>query len=561
MAVLYPGIEECRALIVDGNSTSRSILAAQLRDLGVGTVVQTTRAQDARGKLEHATFDIVLCDYHFDAGEYSGQDLLDDLRRSQLLPYFTTFVMVTGEASYNKVAEAAEAALDGYIVKPYTTVSLGDRLLVARKRKIALAKVFDALERGEINEAARMCVQRFMDGLPYALYSARIGAELFLRQNRFDEAKAVYQKVLERDPPPPWARLGLARTLLESQQAPQAKKLLQNLVKEAPEFAEGHDLLGKLQVEQGDMTDALETYKRAWNVTPSSITRSAKLGAISFYMGDAQEAKRPLERAAALGANSKMFDQQSLVLLALVRFDAKDSKGIRHCLNTLENALQKTPDNMRLTRQVQIVKMLAMLCDRQMAQVQAGMGHLAAQLEASDLDVEGACNILSLLSRLPPEMGRSTDTHQWVDGLVWRFSGTKAGGQLMTASSEKSPDQQEQVAQVLIQAQAAVQQAMTYALAGERRHTVTELINLAKKWRNAKWADMAAQALDRHKDHITDFDALSATIKDLKKQFSGQPSKLPLGNEDGRQSGGLSLRVQKSSAEIQPAAAPASAAA
>lgn len=557
MAVLYPGIEECRALIVDGNSTSRSILAAQLRDLGVGTVVQSSRPQDARGKLEHATFDIVLCDYHFDAGDYSGQDLLDDLRRSQLLPYFTTFVMVTGEASYNKVAEAAEAALDGYIVKPYTTSSLGDRLLVSRKRKIALAKVFDALERGEFNEAARLCVQRFVDGLTYGLYSARIGAELFLRQGRFDEARAVYQKLLERDPPPPWARLGLARTLLESQQAQQAKKMLQTLVKEAPEFAEGHDLLGKLQVEQGDMSEALDTYKRAWNITPSSITRSAKLGAISFYMGDPQDARRPLERAAALGANSKMFDQQSLVLLALVRFDGKDSKGIRHCLNTMEHALHKAPENPRLIRQVQIVKVLAMLCDRQFAAAEAEMGTLAMQMDASDLDVEGACNILCLLSRMPTEIARGTQAVEWVESLVWRFSGTKAAGQLMTAASEKLPEQQEQVMSLLIQSQAAVQEAMTYALAGERRQTVIELINLATKWRNAKWADMAAQALDRHKEHIPEFESFAATIKDLKKKFSGQPNKLPLGNEDGRQSGGLSLRVQKSSAEIQPAPAAA----
>ncbi|MGE5453321.1 MAG: tetratricopeptide repeat protein [Acidobacteriota bacterium] len=559
MAVLYPGIEECRALIVDGNTTSRSILAAQLRDLGVGTVVQATRPQDARGKLEHATFDIVLCDYHFDAGEYSGQDLLDDLRRSQLLPYFTTFVMVTGEASYNKVAEAAEAALDGYIVKPYTTTSLGDRLLVARKRKVALAKVFDALERGEYNEAARMCVQRFMDGLPYGLYAARIGAELFLRQGRFDEAKAVYQKLLERNPPPPWARLGLARTLLESQQAPQAKKLLQALIKDTPEFAEGHDLLGKLHVEQGEMSDALDTFKRAWDITPSSITRSAKLGAISFYMSGPQEATRPLERAAALGAGSKMFDQQSLVLLAFVRFDAKDPKGIRRCLSSLEQAEQKAPGNPRLKRQVEIVKVLGLLGDKKQEAVQAALSSLAMQLDAPDLDVEGACNLLSLLSRMPAEMARSPQARSWVEALVWRFSGTKAAGQLMTAASEALPEQHEQVQSVLTQSQEAVQQAMTYALAGERRQTVIELINLARKWRNAKWADMATQALERHKEHIPESESLAASIKDLKKQFSGQPNKLPLGSEDGRQSGGLSLRIQKSSAAIQPAPAPAAA--
>ncbi|MEN9453126.1 MAG: hypothetical protein RLZZ369_2185, partial [Pseudomonadota bacterium] len=335
MDALYPGIDECRALIVDGNHTSRSILAAQLRDMGVGTVVQSSRPQDARGKLEHATFDIVLCDYHFENCDYSGQDLLDDLRREQLLPYFTTFVMVTGEASYNKVAEAAESALDSYIVKPYSATSLGERLMLARKRKLALAKVFEALEAGDFNMAAALCVQRYTEGMTYGLYAARIGGELFLRSGRFD-----------------------------SQQGPQAKKVLESLVKDSPDFAEGHDLLGKVQVEQGDLTDAMGAYKNAWEITPSSITRNAKLGAISFYMGEAEDAKRPLERAAALGAGSKMFDQQSLVLLAFVRYDAKDSKGIRRCLSTMEHTLGKKPDDSRIRRQVEIIKILAMLSDK-----------------------------------------------------------------------------------------------------------------------------------------------------------------------------------------------------
>ncbi|HET8868954.1 MAG TPA: tetratricopeptide repeat protein [Aquabacterium sp.] len=552
MDALYPGIEEARALIVDGNHTSRSILAAQLRDLGVGTVVQSSRPQDARGKLEHATFDFVLCDYHFENCEYSGQDLLDDLRRSQLLPYFTTFVMVTGEASYNKVAEAAESALDSYIVKPYTATSLGERLLLARRRKLALAKVFEALEAGDTSRAAALCVQRYIEGLPYGLYAARIGGELFLRQGRFDEAKALYQKLMERNPPPAWARLGLARTLLDSQQAPQAKKILESLVKDAPDFAEGHDLLGKVQVEQGDMNEALETYKHAWDITPSSITRSAKLGAITFYMGEQEEAKRPLERAAALGAGSKMFDNQSLVLLAFVRYDARDPKGVRRSLSQLEHTLHKSPDNARLMRQIEIVKVLAQLADKHTEAAKSEMFTLGRQLDAPDLDVEGACNILSLLARMPSETARGTRAKEWVESLVWRFSGTKAAAQLMTAASESLTEQHDQVLAVLAQAQSAIQTALTYALTGERRHTVVELINLAKKWRNAKWAEMAAHALDRHKDHIPDADALTGSIRELKSMFAGQPSKLPLGNEDGRQTGGLSLRVQKSSAEIAP---------
>src|SRR5687768_4629597 len=110
-------IENCKALVIDANPTSRSILATMLREMGVGTVSQASRVTDARRHLENRVFDVVLCDYHFDSAEYSGQDLLDDLRRAQLLPFSTVFIMVTGEATYARVAEAAESALDGYLLK------------------------------------------------------------------------------------------------------------------------------------------------------------------------------------------------------------------------------------------------------------------------------------------------------------------------------------------------------------------------------------------------------------------------------------------------------------
>ena len=44
--------------------------------------------------------------------------IVDELRREQLLPYSTVFVMVTGEASYAIVAEAAACAQRGGIAMP-----------------------------------------------------------------------------------------------------------------------------------------------------------------------------------------------------------------------------------------------------------------------------------------------------------------------------------------------------------------------------------------------------------------------------------------------------------
>ena len=175
------GIFETRALVIDGNPTSRSLLSAQLRDFGVGTVQQTGRVQEARSILELKTFDIILCDYHFDQSEMSGQELLDDLRRAQLLPFSTVFIMVTGEASYARVTEAAENALDGYLLKPYTAVNLGARLTEARNRKRVLKQIFEAIEAKDLAKAAALCKARFDKREQYWLYAARIGAELCLR--------------------------------------------------------------------------------------------------------------------------------------------------------------------------------------------------------------------------------------------------------------------------------------------------------------------------------------------------------------------------------------------
>ena len=161
MSKLSHDLRDGTALVVDGNPVSRSILVSQLRDLGMRQVAQASRISDARRQLEFRTFDLVLCEQNFPNDSSKGQDLLDDLRRSGLLPFGTIFVMVTGEASYARVAEAAESALDAYLLKPYTAAQLDDRLRHARKRKASLQAIFAAIEKQAFAEAAQLCLERF----------------------------------------------------------------------------------------------------------------------------------------------------------------------------------------------------------------------------------------------------------------------------------------------------------------------------------------------------------------------------------------------------------------
>ena len=73
MALPVDDLSVSQALVVDSNPTSRSILVSQLRDFGMGSVVQCARLADARRQLEHRSFDVVLCEHHFANEASSGQ--------------------------------------------------------------------------------------------------------------------------------------------------------------------------------------------------------------------------------------------------------------------------------------------------------------------------------------------------------------------------------------------------------------------------------------------------------------------------------------------------------
>lgn len=232
------------ALVIDGNPTSRSILVTQLREFGIGRIVQTSRLADARRHLENRVFDVVLCELHFPNDPASGQDLLDDLRRNQLLPFSTVFIMVTGEATYAKVAEAAESALDGYLLKPHKAAQLEDRVRQARIRKTSLLEIFTAIEGQEFEKAAAMCNERFEKRGPFWLYAARVGAELMMRLGKFNEAQKLYEAVIAAKTLP-WAKLGVARAQIDSGQVVAATQTLEKLIGEDASYADAYDVMGR----------------------------------------------------------------------------------------------------------------------------------------------------------------------------------------------------------------------------------------------------------------------------------------------------------------------------
>ncbi|MDR7331527.1 response regulator [Roseateles asaccharophilus] len=539
MFLMDQHIQEATALIIDSNANSRSLMSSQLRDLGVGTVKQTPRVKDARVMLEYQSFDIVLCDYHFDSGDTSGQDLLDELRREGLLPYSTVFVMVTSEATYAKVAEAAEAALDAYLIKPYTSANLAERLASARHRKRVLKGIFEAIECEDFDTAANLCLARFEAKDKYWLYAARIGAELLLRLKRFDDAKKLYEAIIAAKTVP-WARLGVARTEVASGNLQAARRTLENLIGDLPDYADSHDLMGHVQMEQGDLHEAMKTYQTAATLTPGCLLRLQRCGSLGFYAGQRQEATRMLERAMSQGLRSKLFDMLSLVLLGLMRFDAKDYKGFKYAHDSLAAALERAPGSIRLQRFDMVFRGLSFLLERRVGQALLIAREFTGHADAGNFDLEAASLLTALWIRLSSQEVELEEMMPVLKQLGTRHCTAKASTEILVAMTESHQASAEQFRDCHQKIFNVAETAMRHSLRGDARIGVELLIQQGMVTRNAKLIDMAGLVLKRHAEKIVDAPALAEQIDGLHDKYVK-----PMGSGSGkpRASGGVALRT------------------
>jgi CheY-like chemotaxis protein/Tfp pilus assembly protein PilF len=530
-----------RALVIDSNTTSRSVMAAQLRDLGVHSVKQVGRINEARLVLEHRQFDIVLCDYHFDATEMSGQDLLDELRREQLLPYSTVFVMVTGEAAYAKVAEAAEAALDSYLLKPHSTAALAERLTEARQRKRVLKDIFEALERQDFEVAVEMCVQRFEARDQYWLYAARIGAELLLRLNRHDEARKLYDAVIACRAVP-WARLGVARAYLEAGDVVTARRTLETLIGDMPNHADSYDVMGRVQIEQGDMSAALDTYRRAAQLTPGCLLRQQNCGTLAFYLGHKQEALRMLERTVSAGLKSKLFDMLTVVLIALLRFDERDSKGLLYAHESLRRAMSKDPGSLRLHRFEKIIDILRLLLERKTSAATALVKAMFDESQLDNFDFEAASNLLAVWKRLAQQDVQLQTLDDALRSLAMRYCTSKSSAELLVSATEATDPAAEIIRTCHAEITTIAEEAIGYSMRGQPHMAMQTLINRGRETRNAKLIELAGLVGKRHQERIENSAVLLRQTAELQQRFCLPSTGAATPRHVGRRAGGMVLR-------------------
>jgi two-component system chemotaxis response regulator CheY len=114
-----------QVLVIDDSRTMRLILGRMLRDLGL-EVTEASNGRDALAQLDAGLSpSVILVDWNMP--EMTGIEFVEAVRRP---PYESTakVVMVTTETEVPQVRRALEAGADEYVMKPFTSDAIIEKL-------------------------------------------------------------------------------------------------------------------------------------------------------------------------------------------------------------------------------------------------------------------------------------------------------------------------------------------------------------------------------------------------------------------------------------------------
>jgi len=114
-----------RILIVDDYSTMRRIIKNLMRELGFSNLDEADDGTTALPMLKTGKFDFLITDWNMPGMQ--GIDLLAEVRNDPELAEMPV-LMVTAQAKKEEIVRAAQAGVNGYVVKPFTAETLKEKI-------------------------------------------------------------------------------------------------------------------------------------------------------------------------------------------------------------------------------------------------------------------------------------------------------------------------------------------------------------------------------------------------------------------------------------------------
>lgn len=316
-----------RVLLVDRHASARNSMRIILSSLGITAVHNAGTSAEVLRQVKAYAFDIILSDYHLDDGR-DGQQLLEELRHKNLISLSTVYIVITAERAYQNVVSVAELAPDDYLIKPFTADQFHSRLIKTIYKKHFFEKVFEHLDNGAYAEALAACESLIGKEEAYLYDILRFKGEILNVLGRHDEAKAVYQQVLDHAMVP-WARMGLAIALRGMDELAEAEEMGASVIDDFPEYLAAYDFVASVREEMGKLAEAQQVLQKATAISPNNSVRQRMVGDVAVRNDDLDAAERAYGKVLERHQGSSLRALDDYTNLTRVMLDKGHTEGAK----------------------------------------------------------------------------------------------------------------------------------------------------------------------------------------------------------------------------------------
>jgi tetratricopeptide (TPR) repeat protein len=291
--------QDSKFLIIDDFENFRTSLRLMLTSFGAAFVDTVANAEQALNQSKYESYDVILCDFNLGEGK-NGQQILEELRIKKKLKRTHLFIMITADTSKEAVLGTREFQPDAYVAKPVTRNMLEERLTQLLVQQRALKPINREIDLENYAKAISLCQQEVDKESRYRSWCLQTMADLYRKMGDSSSAQKIYSEVLSNRPID-WAKIGLAKTLFDTNQYEEAKNVFSSVIERSPFLVEAYEGISDSCVRLGQKKEAQKALQEAVSISPRMVQRQSKLASLCVENNDLNAASDAFRKAVAFG--------------------------------------------------------------------------------------------------------------------------------------------------------------------------------------------------------------------------------------------------------------------
>jgi DNA-binding response OmpR family regulator len=268
-------------LIIDNIKPSHDILKKFAMTLTTKKVDSTHYAQDVLSLCLEKKYDIIFLGYDLGEKQKNGQQILEELRISEVISRHCIVIIITAEVSQGMVLAALEHKPDSYLCKPYSISLLHKRLNKCMMKKQSMHPIYQALDSNDKKLTVSLINQALNNNTPHRMECLGIKSRQFFELKQFHQAEKIYL-AYQNEPNCQWANIGLGKIAFQNNDLVNAESIFKNIIAQQPLYLPAYDWLAETYQKKCDNVFAEEILALAIQLSPRSVRRLKKYAGICF---------------------------------------------------------------------------------------------------------------------------------------------------------------------------------------------------------------------------------------------------------------------------------------